>query len=141
MVINAPAERIYAVLTDYKKGHKQILPEQYFSDLTVERGGIGAGTLIQFKTHVLGQSRTFRAEISEPKPGRLIEETDLNTGLVTTFSIEPMSSSPMTTVTITTKYWKSGIMGFIEQLTAPPLLRRIYSQELQKLEKYMRSDK
>lgn len=68
-VIDAPAERIYAILADYRDEHPQILPKQYFSDFKVVQGGIGEGTIIEFQTHVLGQSRSVRAEITEPQRG------------------------------------------------------------------------
>ncbi len=132
-VIGAPPQHVYTILADYRNEHPKILPERYFSDFTVEHGGVGAGTLVRFRTHVLGQSRAVRAEVSEPEPGRVLAETDLDAGLVTTFTVEPAGGGRAASVTIETKWSKSGIMGFIERLTAPALLRRIYAEELQKL--------
>ena len=59
--VNAPPQTVYAILADYQNEHPQILPDRHFSEFTVERGGKGAGTLIRFQMHVLGQSRTIRA--------------------------------------------------------------------------------
>lgn len=69
--IDAPPERVYAIIADYRTGHPRILPEP-FSGLTVERGGIGAGTTIRFQMKLLGRTETYRADITEPEPGRQI---------------------------------------------------------------------
>src|ERR1039457_6245089 len=53
-------ERAYAVIANYQTGHHRILPEQ-FSGLTVERGGIGAGTIIRFDLRLLGRKQRHRA--------------------------------------------------------------------------------
>ncbi len=137
--VDAPPQTVYAILADYQNEHPQILPDRHFSDFTVERGGKGAGTLIRFQMHVLGQSRTIRAEVSEPEPGRVLAETDLDTGAVTRFTVEPRDGGQAASVTIVTEWNRSGIMGFVERLTAPPLLRRIYAEELRNLAKRARS--
>ena len=137
--VDAPPQKVYAILADYQNEHPQILPDRHFSDFTVERGGKGAGTLIRFQMHVLGQSRTIRAEVSEPEPGRVLAETDLDTGAVTRFTVEPTDGGQAASVTIVTEWNRSGIMGFVERLTAPPLLRRIYDEELRNLAKRARS--
>ena len=48
-VMNAPAAKVYEVLSDYQEGHPAILPRKYFIDLTVEEGGRGAGTVFLVK--------------------------------------------------------------------------------------------
>lgn len=67
---------------------------------------------------------------------KILAETDLNTGLVTTFTVQPAYGEQATSVTIATEYSKPGIMGFVERLTAPPLLRRIYTRELEKFAEF-----
>ncbi len=52
-VINARPETIYAVISDYYVGHTAILPEPYFTDMTVEKGRTGAGTVIRLRMNVL----------------------------------------------------------------------------------------
>ena len=42
-VIDAPADQIYAVISDYHEGHPAILPTRYFTDMTVIQGGQGEG--------------------------------------------------------------------------------------------------
>lgn len=73
-LIPARRERVYNILANYREGHPRILPKQ-FSNLVVEQGGLGAGTVIRFQMSVFGRKQTFRAEISEPEPGRVLVET------------------------------------------------------------------
>lgn len=131
--VPAPPPPVYAILADYREGHPHILPERYFSDLVVEQGGVGAGTRIRFRMHVLGRARTMRAEVSEPEPGRILEEKDPDTGAVTTFTVEPATGGEGAMVTIETRWQGAGIRGLVERWTAPPLLRRIYAEQLQLL--------
>ena len=76
-VIPARRERVYSLISNYRDGHPRILPKQ-FSNLIVEQGGTGAGTVIRFQMSVFGMKRTFRAVITEPEPGRVLVETDLD---------------------------------------------------------------
>jgi hypothetical protein len=50
--IDAPAQRVYSILADYREGHPRILPKEYFPFLQVEQGGIGAGTRLHFQMRV-----------------------------------------------------------------------------------------
>ena len=86
-LIPAAAQRVYAVIADYANWHPRILPRPHFVSLTVEKGGVGAGTVIKFQMRLMGSLRTFHSVISEPKPDRVLVETDLNTGAATTFSV------------------------------------------------------
>ena len=47
-VIQAPPDKVYAVLADYNESHPAILPEHVFTGLVVEQGGMGAGTAVRF---------------------------------------------------------------------------------------------
>ncbi len=51
--IPARRERVYSLIANYNDGHPRILPRQ-FSGLIVERGGVGAGTIIRFQMSVFG---------------------------------------------------------------------------------------
>lgn len=130
--VDGPAERVYAIIADYHTGHPRILPKRYFSNLTVIEGGYGAGTRIRFIMHLMGQTHHLEATIEEPKPRQLLTETVLSTGAVTSFLVEPMANGGCT-VTISTEWERSGMMGLIERLSAPPLLKRIYREELRLL--------
>jgi len=133
-IIPARRERIYSLISNYKDGHPRILPKQ-FSNLTVEEGGVGAGTVIRFQMNVFGRKQTFRAAITEPDPGRVLVETDLDThGAVTTFTISPGSAPADSNVTISTELRvRGGFLGKIERAVSTLLLRPIYVKELENL--------
>lgn len=127
--IAAPAGKIYATIANYHHTHPQILPKPPFIALNVEKGGIGAGTIITFQIKVSGRVQTFRAEISEPEPGRvLVEKNDNNS--VTTFTVEPDGFVTITT----TMPIRDGLLGKIEGWFARQYLYPTYVQELKQLE-------
>ena len=129
--IPASPERVYAIIADYRDGHPHILPEQ-FSGLTVERGGVGAGTDISFRMRVFGRTQKFRASVSEPEPGRVLVETNVEGNpSVTTFTVNPGPSEDVADVTIhTVMESRSGWLGALERFLASRYLRPIYTREL-----------
>jgi hypothetical protein len=132
--IPAPASQVYALLADYRAGHPGILPRPPFVSLTVEQGGIGAGTVISFQMRLMGRLQTFRAAVTEPAPGRVLAETDLATGTATTFTVEPRADGRSALVTIATDTpVRAGVLGAIEGWFAARLLRPIYGKELAQL--------
>jgi hypothetical protein len=133
-LIPARPEVLYEILADYRSGHPRILPEPPFRSLVVERGGRGAGTLIRVEMKLLGRTRSFRAAISEPEPGRVLVE-DNDTGYRTTFSVEPREGGAGALVTISTALPAGGgLRGFFERRVVPRLLRPVYIRELELLE-------
>ena len=133
-VIPARQDRVYSLISNYNDGHPRILPK-HFSGLTVEQGGVGAGTVIRFQMRLLGKKQTFRAAVTEPEPGRILVETDLETnGAVTTFTINPGGAPADSHVTISTELpVRGGFLGKIERTMTTMLLRPIYVKELQNL--------
>ncbi len=134
----APAV-VYDILADYQRGHPAILPKRYFLSLDVEEGGRGAGTRICVRMRLLGRTHTFRAEISEPQPGHILVERILTTGAVTTFTVEPDVVGKGSQVTIHTILSAGGLAGLLQSWIAPPLLRRVYREELANLAAYAQS--
>lgn len=128
----ARRERVYSLLANYRDGHARILPRQ-FSDLVVEQGGIGAGTVIRFQMTLFGKKQTLGASVTEPEAGRVLVETYLN-GAVTTFTVDPGTAPADSRVTISTELpVRSGFPGWIEFKLSTLLLRPIYCKELQNL--------
>lgn len=126
-IIHAPAQTIYNIIADYRNSHPAILPKPYFLSLDVEEGGVGAGTVVRFQMRILGQTQSFRALITEPEPGRVLQETDMDTHVPTTFTVLPLGHENHTKVTITTELKNR---GFVEGLIAKSLLQKIYAREL-----------
>lgn len=128
------AQKVYDVIADYHTGHPSILPERYFTHLDVEQGGRGAGTVIRYGVKLGGRVQLARAEIREPEPGRVLEEHIFDErGTVTTFIVEPRADNRVH-VTIRTRWRAPGLRGWLEKLVAPLLLRRIYREQLAKLQ-------
>src|SRR5262245_34053686 len=101
-VVDAPPGAAYAVIADYRDGHPHILPRPPFVSLEVEEGGVGAGTVIRFRMRMLAKTRTMRAAITEPEPGRVLVESDLDGDVISTFTVDPVEDGRKARVTITT---------------------------------------
>jgi hypothetical protein len=133
--LNAQPRRVYDTIANYHTGHPRIVPKQ-FRNLIVEKGGIGAGTVIRFEVTVLGRTTAFRAEVTEPEPGRvLVERNILGSDSVTTFIVEPGARENESLVTIQTELKKrGGLGGAIEKFVTERVLRPMYAEELRLLE-------
>ncbi len=133
--VGAPADLTYRLIAD-DAHHQQFLPEG-FSDFEVVEGGVGAGTLHRFKVTAGGRAREYLMRVDEPQPGRVLTETDQNSSLVTTFTVTPAGDTCL--VRIQTQWnGAGGIGGFFERTFAPRVMRRMYADELAKLDGYAR---
>jgi uncharacterized protein YndB with AHSA1/START domain len=131
--IDAPAERVYGYLADMHQ-HPHFLPPE-FSDFQVEEGGVGAGTVTRFAVTAGGRTRNYRMRVTESEPGRTLVESDAGSSLVTTFNVEPEGGKSL--VRISTSWdGASGIGGFFERTFAPKAMRKIYLDELDRLNAY-----
>ena len=139
-VVDASPEVVHGIIADYRIGHQAILPKEYFASVKVVEGGTGAGTVLDLHMTVMGTDRKARQTVSEPEPGRvLVEKDDLAT---TTFTFDSEEGGTKTKVTITTEIQSSpGFRGFMERLMTPPVLKRIYREELDLLAEYVRRTK
>jgi hypothetical protein len=138
--IPAPPTEVYAIIADYTEGHPHILPSAYFRNIEVEEGGVGAGTRIRFDMTLLGTTRTMRAEIEEPNPGRVMVERDVEGKVVTTFTVNRARDGRESDVTITTVVkTRGGILGVVERMASKAFLERVYREELSRLAAYAAS--
>ena len=138
-LIPAPPERIHAILADYRGAHQAILPRPYFTGVQIERGGQGAGTVLRVSMQVYGRKYAYHQVVSEPEPGRVITETEMDTGQSTSFIIDPLAGGREARVTITGDFPASpGLAGWVERLVQPAITRRIFEQELRNLADYVR---
>lgn len=136
-VLDARPTDVYSTIADYRKYHPQILPKKNLYDLQVEEGGYGAGTVIRFKSRVLGVEKAFFQRVSEPEPGRVIVEQDIEPGqnFITTFKVDPIEDGLKSRVEISTTLNASpGLKGLIERAVIAYFNPRIYREELQLLE-------
>ncbi|MDA8312607.1 MAG: SRPBCC family protein [Actinomycetota bacterium] len=137
--VDAPAGVVFGCLSDYREHHPRFLPPA-FSEYRVEEGGTGDGTVVSFAITAGGRSRRYRMRVVVPEPGRVLEERDTASSLVTRFVLAPDGSR--TNVRIETT-WKGagGIGGFFERMFAPAALKRIYDDELARLDAYAREQR
>lgn len=131
--IGAPADRLYEIIADYRHGHPKILPPA-FTGLTVEAGGVGAGTRIRVGMRVFGRVMTFPAEVSEPHPGRVLVERNFGERpSVTTFTVDRLDGG-RSRVTISTELpARGGLAGRLERFFTRRFLEPLYAAELVKL--------
>lgn len=130
--IDAPPEKVRALVADYSESRPKILTEQ-FRDFEVTEGGKGAGTIAKWKLQATSKRvRDIAAEVSEPEPGMLVE-TDANSTMVTTWTIRELGEGSRVRIE-TTWNGASGIGGFFEKTFAPKGLKRIYDGVLTKLD-------
>ena len=73
-----------------------------------------------------------------PSPAGALTESDEHSSTVTTWVVTP--DGPGCQVRLETR-WRGagGIGGFFEQLFAPRVLRRLYAEELGRLDRYART--
>lgn len=134
--VGAPADLVYRLIADHREHHPKFLPPN-FSEFHVEQGGVGAGTVTTFTISAGGRVRGYRMRVDEPEPGRVMTESDTMSSLVTTWTVTP--EADRTRVRIETRWnGAAGVPGFFERLFAPPAIRRIYRDELRRLDRYAR---
>ena len=133
--IQAPGAIVYNILADYDH-HRRILPPKYFPGLDIVEGGVGAGT--RFTLHALsfGGKTQMHMAVTEPEPGAVLVERDVNTGLVTTFIVKPISPSESQVSFETVWQPQPGLKGLIDRYTTPFFMRMVYRQEQKILNEY-----
>ena len=135
-ILNARSEDVYATIADYRQGHPSIILGSFY-DLQVEQGGYGAGTIIRFKMKVLGVEQAFHQRVSEPEPGRVLVEQDINSAqnVITTFIVTSVENDQKSRVEIdTTMNASPGLAGIVERIIIPIINPRLYAKELKLLE-------
>jgi len=130
--IHTPSQTLYQFIADYKYGHPSILPEKHFSDFAVEKGGYGKDTVVCFRFTLAGNSRKMRVIVDEPIPGKLITETELETGILTSFLFEPVGDD-MTILKITSEWKKEGFMGLIEKIFVPIMMKKVFEKQFENI--------
>lgn len=137
-VVRAAPEVVWGIFIDYHDAHQRVLPRPAFGALVVERGGRGAGTVFTVELREGPRTRTLRMDVTEPQPGRVLMEADRDSDLVTTFTVEPSDGGRDSRVTITTRWTRGGVRGWLERLVGPPLMRPVFREELRNVERLAR---
>ncbi len=129
--IEAPADKVRALVADYAETRPKLLTEHY-RDYEVSEGGVGAGTKASWKLQATSKRvRDVAATVTEPSEGTLVE-TDANSSMVTTWTVREVPEGSL--VRIETSWdGAGGIGGFFEKTFAPGGLKKIYEGVLGKL--------
>jgi hypothetical protein len=77
--------------------------------------------------------------VAEPEPGRVLTETDLDTGVVTEFAVLPADGGALARMSSS---WETapGLRGLADRLVRPRLERRTFADQLRRLDRYARSE-
>jgi hypothetical protein len=131
--IEADPDDVLDAIADYADAHRRLLTE-HFTDYEIREGGDGAGTVVFFRFHATSRRvRECLMEITEPGPTSVVE-TDRNSTLVTTWTVDPAAGGSSARVTVHSAWQGAGgIGGFFERLFAPRALARVYDQILANL--------
>jgi len=132
--IRAAAPEVLRMIADYRAGHTRIIPPQYFRNLEVEQGGCGEGTIIRYDMIAFGKTTHARARVTEPRPGRVLVETDLDRDIVSTFTVEPVDASRSRVTIATDLPTRTGVVGWIERAIMRSYLHRVFIAELAQLD-------
>lgn len=138
--VGASAADAYRMIADYRVGHTLIIPARYFRNLRVEEGGYGAGTVITYDLIAFGKASHARARVTEPEPGRVLVETDLEKGAVTSFIVDPIHAAKSRVTIMTDIPTRSGLLGVIERAVTRWFLERVYVAELALLNRELKID-
>jgi hypothetical protein len=132
-LLDAPADVVYRCIADYERHHRPggFLPTA-FSDFQIERGGVGAGTIMSFTVTLAGRSRRMTHEVSEPEPGRVLVEGGSRER--TRFIVDPIGLTQCQ-VTIETTIVAGGLDGLLTKLLGARLMQPLYQDELARLER------
>ena len=116
------------------------MPASLFSKLEVESGGVGAGTVFHITLRMLGRRQRLHMRVGEPEPGHVLTETNLDTGVVTAFSVAAQDGGRRTLARISSD-WETagGLRGLADRLVTPLLMGRIFAKQLHQLDEYVRS--
>ena len=95
-----------------------------FGEFEVESSGVGHGTITRFEVTAAGRTREYRMRVTEPEPGRVLTESDMNSNLVTTFTVTPQNAASRVEIYTT---WKgaAGIGGARAGLRYPGHVRHL----------------
>ena len=133
--IQAPAAIVYNVLSDYEH-HRRILPPKFFPGLDIVEGGVGAGTRFTLHAKSFGGNKQMHMVVTEPDPGSVLVERDIDNGLVTTFTVKPIDADTSAVTFETVWQPQPGLKGVIDRITTPFFMRIVYRQEQQILNEY-----
>lgn len=135
--VQAPADVVYGYVAGLRE-HRPHYLASAISDYEVASGGVGEGSVVRFRITAGGRSREYEMRVAEPEPGKVLTESDTRSSLVTTFTVIPNDAISRVKI-LTTWQGAGGVGGIFERLFAPRVLRRVYAEELERLDAYAKA--
>jgi hypothetical protein len=137
--LNIPASQAYSYIVDYEKHHGAWLPPAY-SEYRVTGGGVGSGTLFSYHLNTGRRERDYHMQVTEPDPGRAVQEADTGSSLTNTWTVEPRGDDSI--VRIETRWQGAGgVGGFFERTFAPRAVQALHTDTLARLVAYAESQR
>jgi uncharacterized protein YndB with AHSA1/START domain len=127
--VDAPMERVWALLRDYRVARPRWLTE-HFADYAVREGGAGAGTVIEYRLHVGRHKGRHVIAVQEQVAGRMLRERDRTSALVSTWTLTPGGEGERTVVRLAVALRDPQISGWLTRVRARRALRRLCAQLL-----------
>ncbi|MBX9686659.1 MAG: SRPBCC family protein [Candidatus Obscuribacterales bacterium] len=129
LLLGAQPSKVFAVLADPRQ-HKHIMPDALVGY------ELESDSVISFSLRLSNLTRKFRVRIEPVEENKLLRECDMESGVLTEYRF--LAHPDGTVVTISTEYdTANSISGFIEALSAPSILKRLYHEKLIKLGRYV----
>jgi uncharacterized protein YndB with AHSA1/START domain len=135
--VDAPMERVWALLRDYLVARPRLLSE-HFRDYGVEQGGTGAGTVIAYRLRVGHHEGDHVVDIGEPVPGRLLRERARASSWLSTWTLTPGGEGERTVVRLTVALRDPQISGWLARVRARRALRRLCGRLLERVDAELR---
>ena len=130
------------------------MPPQFFDRMRVLRGsGYGAGTRFAATFNVYGRKETLVMDVTEPEPGRVLQEIDTRAVNITRFEVDPINdengdgradkgTGTRCKVTIHTDVMKGiGIFAIVEEWVKKVIMKKMFVAELTELDRFMQNKK
>jgi hypothetical protein len=131
--VDAPMERVWALLRDYRVARPRLLTE-HFSDYGVQERGEGAGTVIEYRLRLGRHQGRHVIAVQEPVPGRMLRERDRTSALMSTWTLTPGGDGERTVVRLAIQLRDLQISGWLSRLRARRALRRLCVQLLERID-------
>lgn len=135
-MLDVPADQAYGYIVDYQTHHGRWLPPAY-SGYRVTAGGVGSGTAFSYHLNTGRRERDYHMQVTEPVPGRTVQEADTASSLTNTWIVEPEDYG--STVRLQTRWQGAGgVGGFFERAFAPRAVHALHTDTLTRLAEYAR---
>ena len=127
--VDAPMERVWMLLRDYRVARPRWLTE-HFGDYAVREGGEGAGTVIEYRLQVGRHHGRHIIGVQELVAGRMLRERDRTSALVSTWTLASGGEGERTVMRLAVALRDPQISGWLTRVRARRALRRLCGQLL-----------